>query len=223
MDWRDASFWCGNVAAILTIFISIPQIILNQRKRSTVGFSHATVYIRFVGLSFLLASAILLPMQLPSIAFCGANLLVNYVFLWQFAAIDGATWTYALWMLPVVTFFFGVFVPETIIVTQWFNTTTQVIGFFPYMYELYKCGTTTGISMLFHHMNFTASLFGIVSCGLSVSPKLVEWALHGLPLFWSLVVFTVAVKYGEMRYLDADIGRARRREENEPLVVRDKY
>ena len=208
-SWRGASCWCGNVATVLSILQNIPQILLNRKRRSTVGFSHLTVYIRFLGLSFLLSSSIFLGMQGTLIIFVIANLLVSYVFLYQFATYDGESWTFALWVFPVVAFLLGLLVPKSLPFTQWINTATQLVGLFPYMYEIIKCETTAGVSMTYHHMNFVASLFGVVSCGLSVSCRVVEWCVHGGPLFWSICVFILALCYDEMRFFDGDGAKQR--------------
>lgn len=200
--WRGAACWCGNLGTMLSVLQNIPQILLNRRRQSTIGFSHATVYIRFVGLSFLLSSSIFLGMQGTLIIFVMANLLVNYVFLYQFATYDGQKWTYAFWGFPVAAFLLGLFAPKTLLYTQWLNTATQILGFFPYMYEIVSCETTAGVSLLYHHMNFVASLCGLVSCGLSVSCRIVEWCVHGGPLLWSISVFMLALYYDEMRFFD---------------------
>ena len=204
-SWTVAGTACGTVAAILSILEAIPQIYLNMRRRSTTGFSHVSVYIRFFGLSFLLASAILTEMAISITIFALCNLISLMIFLHQFALYGekGGKWIYALWLFPFAVFALGLFYPRSMVVTQWINSATQALGFFPYMYALFGPNGTMGIAMMYHHVNFVASLFGLLACSLLNVERVVEWLVHAAPLFFSVSVFMVALLKDQMRYLDA--------------------
>ncbi|OHT13221.1 PQ loop repeat family protein [Tritrichomonas foetus] len=202
-NYQDAACWCGIISNTIGIFLYIPQIYLNYCRKCTVGFSHLTVFIRFLGLSFFFPSTLILKMQYPIVINAISNLAINYVFLYQFIKYDKSFWIYFLFIFPIVCFFLAIIFPEMCKYTQWINTATQIIGFFPYMYEIIKIRSTKGISLLYHHLNFFASMFGILMCVIGISQRVSEWMVPVGPLFWTLCVFTLTIYYDEMRFIDS--------------------
>ena len=198
----DVGCWLGNIGAFAFFFVEFPQIVLNFKRKSTEGFSSLSVLIRFFGIAFQISFGILGTLQKS--AFLAACLLAleSAVFIIQFAIYRKNKLYFLGFLLPVPGIVLTFAYPQSISVTKWFYSATQVICYFPYIITLISHGSTLGISLFGQHLNFLGAICGILMCCLTVESDIVTWFFYIFSFLQAVSVFLLAMSYDEYRIFD---------------------
>jgi uncharacterized protein with PQ loop repeat len=195
--------WSGHIAAVFFFLSNVPQLFLNQSRRSTRGFSGFFVVIRTLGLSCHLSNGFLLRIP-PQILLTGILVFIEHaIFLAQLAAFNSRP-SYLIFILtPIPLFLLSHFVPESRKLTVWLNSASIFFCFIPYFVTIVKGRTTLGISLLSHHLSSCGSLWGLAMCGINWHCSRFAWIFYFQALVQSVCVYGLALVYHEFRIVDS--------------------
>lgn len=118
---KEIAKGAGFISSMCSFFQYFPQIVYNYKRKSVEGFSAASIVIKLVGASFLLANSTLLGESLPVVLYGLSNVIAHSTFMFQFCFyIDtskhtGKRYGYLLWiMFPFIPFLIASLSTETI-------------------------------------------------------------------------------------------------------------
>lgn len=84
MTELQVAYVCGTVATVCAVAQYVPQLLLNHRRRSTVGLSASSIVLKLVGASVLLFSALFLGEAAPVVLYGLGNIATHTLFMIQF-------------------------------------------------------------------------------------------------------------------------------------------
>lgn len=199
----DFACWLGNAAALVYFSCNFPQLYINFRRRSTVGFSSTFVVMKLFSISFQVANAAVknspFPIQLSGILL----LLTSDIYVLQVSFYNHNK-PFLLWFLmSFAVFFISYTWPSTITLTQWILPSFSLISYIPFLYTCYTAGTTLGISVFAQHLNFLGSILGLLMCLLAHTCTFVNWCFYLIGVIQASMVYIVAIHFHEMRFFDS--------------------
>lgn len=131
----------------------MPQAWKNYKRGSVVGFSTSGIILKLIGASFLCVNSIVLGESVPVLLYGALSLLQHSFFICQFARYT-STRSFLLWLpFPLVPFVLARLFPASVPFTMAVKPLSQIVSHFPQMWVCYKLRTTSGVSMLTHHLN----------------------------------------------------------------------
>lgn len=209
----------GSFAAISFMFVQLPQLILNFRRKSTTGFSPFYVVIRMLGLSFHVVNGMITNMTLP-LLISGTLLLVElFIFVFQFTRYNKKPLYYISYMVVLIPIILSSLWPKSIEVTSYFNPVVQIVCCVPYILECIRAQTTLGISMFGQHLNFLGGILGLYMCSITTACNDIGWLFYVVPAGQSLTIFTLSIYYNEFRLFDkANINEIQIKEDTGELL-----
>ncbi|EAX99042.1 PQ loop repeat family protein [Trichomonas vaginalis G3] len=194
---------CGYASATFYFLVDLPQIYLNFRTKSTEGFSSLAVCLRMIGNSFNFALCFAekrsLELIFPSLILFVVHLIQIFQFVWTRRAKPYLIF----YSIPVVAFLVVFLIPSSNFITRYFNSASQVICSVPYFYACIRIRSTLGISLFGLHLNFTASILGILMCMINCQPDNVIWMFYFISVMYSVIGFGLAFAYDEYRIFDS--------------------
>lgn len=209
--------WIGNIGAILMFSGDIPQIIHNFRRKSLEGFSGLSVAISTFGSCFVFINS-LLSLSAFSTKLAGGLLLIeNIIFDIQFIYYD-KNWLFFIPLglcIPVILL--SSLWPASIVVTRWFSPICSILNFIPYIVVLFEVKTTLGLSMISQHIAFISGALGMLMCSIVCAPNALEWFFYITDMIQSIIIYIIAMIFGEFRYFDT-IKSSRENSEVEGMI-----
>jgi len=192
----------GLLASLCFTAQYLPQAWLNFSKKSVKGFSSLGIILKHVGASFLLVNAILIHENLPVVVYGGVNVLQHSVFLIQFDLYGQLGARVLLWLLfPLVPVVLFTVLPFSVHYTNTIKPITQILSHLPQLEECYRQSSTSGVSKLSQHLNFTGGLLGLYMCWIlpPVSPMTYLIYFNSVLQALSLYAFVVYFDMGLFR------------------------
>ena len=84
MNGLRVAYACGTVATVCAVAQYVPQLLLNHRRRSTVGLSAPSIILKLAGASVLLFNALFLGEAAPVVLYGLGNIATHTLFMVQF-------------------------------------------------------------------------------------------------------------------------------------------
>jgi hypothetical protein len=198
----DLGCWSGHLSTLFFFLVQVPQIVLNQRRRSTAGFSSLSVKIRTLGLSVHICLGLRTAMPAPLLLTSALLYAENVVFLAQFALFNGAPGHLWSALTPAPAALALALLPAARAAAPLVNPATQIICYVPLVAAMLRAGTSHGVSLLGQHLNLCGGLWGFAMCGLLRACAPADWVFYALSVAQALAVFATALAFGEFRVRD---------------------
>lgn len=200
--YDELAFWSGNVAAVCSFAVVIPQMWYNHKRRSMVGFSGIAILVRLVGAIFFIGTGFILSLPF-SLMLSGILSVVScYIFIFQFVIYEKRKYYCLSCVFPIPIILLCTFWKNGIRYMRWVDPALQIACHVPYVITIFNVRTTHGISFVGQHLTVASAVLGFIMCSISCECGLVGWMRYQLWMLQSVTVFSIAILYGEFRILD---------------------
>lgn len=171
----------GMLTSVLFTVLYVPQMLLNQRRRSTEGFSSHGIVIKLFGAAFLTVNSWSTGEALPVIAYGGLNVLQHSLFMAQFFLFErknNLMYLGCIVIAPLIPYCLVTYYPASVAVTNYFKPLSQVFSIIPQLLECRRLRTAGGVSLLSQHLNFFGGVMGIYMCSIIPPKSFITWFLY---------------------------------------------
>jgi len=207
IEWFDPQLAkvLGILSSICFALQYLPQTYLNFKRKSVKGFSTLGIIIKLVGASFLLVNSFLNGEAAPVVFYGLINVIQHSVFIFQFSIYQGESnrETYFYWLLfPLVPYFVGAYVPESLAYTNVIKPITQVLSHIPQLKVCMDVRTTSGVSMMSQHFNLIGGIFGLFMCVVIPPVSALVYFIYANSVLQALSIYGFALYYDYYHSID---------------------
>eukprot|EP01027_Heterolobosea_sp_BB2_P016789 GEZU01023853.1.p1 GENE.GEZU01023853.1~~GEZU01023853.1.p1 ORF type:complete len:263 (-),score=37.60 GEZU01023853.1:253-1041(-) len=205
MDHKTLAYFCGYTATLAFTLQYLPQIYLNQKRKSVKGFSTSGIIIKLVGAAFLFTNTIFTSESFPLVLYGLFNVAQHIIFILQFVYFTQNVRWLGWLLFPLVPFTLGATYPQTMAYTNLIKPLTQVLSHAPQLRLCMTHRSTHGVSFLSQHLNLIGGLAGLIMCFIVQPKSHITYMVYAFSCLQALSLYALALYYKELPNLYAEI------------------